>query len=60
MLYITCPITGKPTPTGMDMPKNTNPKSLNGGRTACKQCPQVHPWNGKDAFFENGEKLSPK
>lgn len=58
MLYITCPITKKPTPTLIDMPKGTNPNNLRNNSLVCQHCSQKHNWDGKDAFFEDGSRLS--
>jgi endogenous inhibitor of DNA gyrase (YacG/DUF329 family) len=50
-LYIKCPTTGKPVPTGINVPKNFDRSGLSQNSTQCPHCKKMHTWNGHDAFF---------
>jgi endogenous inhibitor of DNA gyrase (YacG/DUF329 family) len=52
MLFIKCPTTGKPVPTGIDVPKEMNLGGFTNNSVNCPYCGKVHTWNGKDAFFQ--------
>ncbi len=58
LLYFNCPSTGKPTPTEIDVPKDASILDVQTHSTHCTHCSEVHEWDGKDAFFEDGSKLS--
>ena len=50
-LYINCPSTGKPVPTGMSVPVNFDKKSFSQNSVQCPHCKKMHKLDGKDAFF---------
>lgn len=54
MLMIKCPKTGKPVPTGMDMPveqvKSGQIQLENNSVGPCPECGETHTWSGKDVL----------
>lgn len=52
LLFIKCPNTGKSTPTGIDVPEEMDLSGFSQNSTSCPHCPEMHTWDGKDAFFE--------
>lgn len=55
-LFIKCPSTGLPTPTGMDVPENMDKRNMRSNTTNCRHCNQLHTWDGVDAFFLGDKK----
>jgi endogenous inhibitor of DNA gyrase (YacG/DUF329 family) len=55
MLFIRCPSTGQPVPTGFDLPKDalTNSSIVleDNASGPCRHCGQMHVWSKKNAFF---------
>jgi hypothetical protein len=51
MLFIKCPVTGNPEPTGYTTTINSNLNEIDLNHTPCIQCGHIHYWEGSDAFF---------
>lgn len=53
LVYIKCPRTGKPTPTGVRAKFGTDfsKSAAKGNKSKCQHCGQFHIWDGKDCFF---------
>lgn len=56
MLFIKCPKTGKPTPTGMSAGSLSQTGGFKSNSAQCQHCGQMHTWDGKDAFFLDDKK----
>jgi hypothetical protein len=57
LILITCPTTGKPTPTGMSAESVIDLSSFETNAFGpCPHCGSVHKWNGSVAYFENDRK----
>jgi len=56
MLFIECPIYGGDLATGINVPKEIDPKGFSGNQIYCPECKTMHTWDGKDAYFLEEEK----
>lgn len=58
-LFIDCPVTGKPTPTGIATDVGSNLSGFSNNSVGCTHCGQMHTWNGKDAYWldQNGRRI---
>jgi hypothetical protein len=55
-IFIVCPATGAPVPTGFRAPAGTDLTGLNRVKMAhCPACRGEHIWNGEDGFWKEGE-----
>jgi hypothetical protein len=52
MLFIKCPATGKPVPTGFAASTGTNLSGFKNNSVQCIHCGKIYTWDGKDAFFQ--------
>jgi endogenous inhibitor of DNA gyrase (YacG/DUF329 family) len=59
VLYIDCPETGKPVPTGKTVPKSMPADHMIGNIMKCTECERLHKWEGSEAYYfnETGEKV---
>jgi len=53
-VMIKCPVTGKPLPTGFNMPKASFASATltNNSVGPCPHCGQMHTWSKADAWVE--------
>lgn len=52
MLFVKCPKTGKPAPTGIAVdPASFKTSKMSGNSFGCPHCGQEHVWDKEDAFF---------
>jgi hypothetical protein len=59
VLFITCPMTNKPTPTDFAVSRGAfQPGTYTNNLSQCRHCGQMHTWNGEDAYFQ-GETQKP-
>lgn len=50
MIYITCPVTGRPIATGLSLPeKYWDVVPLEDKQLHCPHCGQIHAWSKQDA-----------
>lgn len=59
VLYINCPETGQPVPTGKVVPKSMPADHMIGNVMKCEECHRLYKWQGKEAFYfnEDGAKI---
>jgi endogenous inhibitor of DNA gyrase (YacG/DUF329 family) len=59
ILFIDCPVTGKPVSTGKIVPKAMPASHMIGNIMNCNECQKLHKWEGKDAYYfdEKGNKV---
>jgi hypothetical protein len=61
MIMITCPVTKKPVPTGMNWPEEFfKTANIRDSTMKCPACGHVHHWSKKDAFMQTPEAKAPE
>lgn len=55
LLYIDCPVTGKPVQTGKFVPMSMPADHMIGNIMQCEECQKLHKWEGKDAYYFDPE-----
>ncbi len=60
-IMITCPMTGRPVPTGLVMTREEFEAAVLSGSVArCPACGRIHPWSKRDASLEEAPRDPPK
>jgi hypothetical protein len=54
LVMITCPNTGRPVPTGMELdPAAFDSSEFGDIHLECPECPEIHPWSKDDAYLQD-------
>lgn len=57
VVMITCPTTGRPVPTGIEIePSDFQRLPVTEARMVCPACGQEHVWGTKSAWLDSGER----